>query len=73
MYVNIEVPPLRAIFSRNFEHRYSGSLSEDNFDMPTNVKFMSWLPQNDLLAHKKTKLFITHGGLNGKFSSHYQQ
>ena len=46
-------------------YRYSGSLNENNFDVPTNVKFLSWLPQNDLLAHEKTKLFITHGGANG--------
>ena len=26
---------------------------------------MSWLQQNDLLAHNRTELFITHGGLNG--------
>ena len=48
-------------------HRYSGSLNENNFDKPSNVKFLSWLPQNDLLAHNKTKLFITHGGANGDF------
>ena len=46
--------------------RYSGSLNKNNFNIPSNVKFMSWLPQNDLLAHNKTKLFITHGGINGR-------
>ena len=29
-----------------------------------NVKIFSWIPQNDLLSHPRTKLFITHGGLN---------
>ena len=41
-------------------------MTDKDFKMTSNVKFMSWLPQNDLLAHNKTKLFITHGGMNGK-------
>ena len=34
-------------------------------DIHPNLKAFSWLPQNDLLGHKNTKLFITHGGSNG--------
>ena len=33
-------------------------------NVPKNVLLTSWIPQNDLLGHKKTKLFITHAGLN---------
>ena len=36
-----------------------------------NVLFLPWLPQNDLLGHPKTKLFITHCGKNGIFEALY--
>ncbi|XP_071476585.1 UDP-glucuronosyltransferase 2C1-like [Diadema antillarum] len=33
--------------------------------MPPNVKILSWIPQNDLLGHNKTRVFMFHGGNNG--------
>ncbi len=41
--------------------KYKGDLSEN---IPEKIKIMKWIPQNDLLGHDKTILFITHGGLN---------
>ncbi|XP_021957851.1 UDP-glucuronosyltransferase 2B4 isoform X2 [Folsomia candida] len=32
-------------------------------DLPKNVKLIRWAPQQDILAHKNIRLFITHGGL----------
>ena len=32
---------------------------------------MRWLPQNDILGHRKTKLFITHAGAGGVAESVY--
>ncbi len=40
-------------------------------DLPVNVKVIEWMPQNDLLGHPNTKLFITHGGANGQYESLY--
>lgn len=36
-----------------------------------NVFITKWMPQNDLLGHPKTKLFITHCGNSGQFESLY--
>ncbi|XP_065818261.1 UDP-glucuronosyltransferase-like [Labrus bergylta] len=46
--------------------RYTGVPPKD---APKNVKLMKWLPQNDLLAHPKAKVFITHGGTHGIYES----
>lgn len=36
-----------------------------------NVKVSSWLPQNDVLGHPKTRLFIGHAGMNGMLEASY--
>ncbi|XP_064647785.1 2-hydroxyacylsphingosine 1-beta-galactosyltransferase-like [Lineus longissimus] len=34
--------------------------------VPANLKIVDWMPQNDLLAHPNTKVFVTHCGSNGQ-------
>ncbi|XP_057686374.1 UDP-glucuronosyltransferase 1-2-like [Corythoichthys intestinalis] len=36
-----------------------------------NTLLVDWLPQNDLLGHPKTKVFVTHGGTNGIYEAIY--
>ncbi|XP_041457766.1 UDP-glucuronosyltransferase 2C1-like isoform X1 [Lytechinus variegatus] len=36
-----------------------------DWELPSNVKAMPWLPQNDLLGHPKTRVFMYQGGNNG--------
>jgi len=37
-----------------------------------NIKPVAWLPQNDLLAHEKLKVFVTHAGQNSLYEAGYR-
>ena len=43
----------------------------NDYSFSPNVKTFQWLPQNDLLAHPKVKLFITHCGNTGQMEALY--
>ncbi|XP_040049999.2 UDP-glucuronosyltransferase 2B20 [Gasterosteus aculeatus] len=40
-------------------------------NLGNNTMLVEWLPQNDLLGHHKTKVFVTHGGTNGIYEAIY--
>nr|XP_014275923.1 2-hydroxyacylsphingosine 1-beta-galactosyltransferase-like [Halyomorpha halys] len=39
--------------------------------VPANVIMSSWFPQQQILAHNRTKLFISHGGYSSLYESAY--
>ncbi|TMS37612.1 hypothetical protein L596_004508 [Steinernema carpocapsae] len=47
-----------------FFWKYETSEDEIAMSLPPNVIISKWVPQNDLLNHKKMSLFITHAGMN---------
>ncbi|GAB6027700.1 hypothetical protein CHUAL_001939 [Chamberlinius hualienensis] len=38
---------------------------------PPNVRLVEWLPQQDVLGHNKTRLFVTHCGMHGVLEAIY--
>ncbi|KAJ8338922.1 hypothetical protein SKAU_G00357080 [Synaphobranchus kaupii] len=48
--------------------RYGGEKPDT---LAPNTRVYDWIPQNDLLGHAKTKVFITHGGTNGIYEAIY--
>jgi len=45
--------------------------NKDDLELPDNVMVSRWVPQNNILAYKSVKLFITHCGNNGQFEAVY--
>ena len=39
--------------------------------LSANIRIVKWLPQNDLLAHKEIRAFVSHAGHNSLFESGY--
>ncbi|XP_068461133.1 LOW QUALITY PROTEIN: UDP-glucuronosyltransferase 3A1-like [Clinocottus analis] len=51
--------------------RYDNERWPSHLDRPPNLRLMDWLPLNDLLGHKRARVFITHGGQNSLFQAVY--
>ena len=39
--------------------------------IPSNIKAVDWMPQNDILGHAKTRVFLSHVGHNSMYEAAY--
>lgn len=46
-------------------------VGEKPSSLGNNTLLVKWLPQNDLLGHPKTRVFVAHGGTNGMYEAIY--
>lgn len=46
-------------------------VDEKPSSLGNNTLLVKWLPQNDLLGHPKTRVFVAHGGTNGMYEAIY--
>lgn len=71
---NLSKEKIKIIFNVLSKLPYTVLLKWGDSNFPgqsENMIYRSWLPQDDLLAHPKVKLFITHGGMGSVVESQY--
>ncbi|XP_074646666.1 UDP-glucuronosyltransferase 1A9-like [Tubulanus polymorphus] len=49
--------------------KYGGSTKD--IAISENIHIVNWMPQNDILGHSNTRLFVTHCGNNGRYEALY--
>ena len=66
------LPMLRQI-APEIRQRVLIQLSIENHpeDFPSTIRFERWIPQNDILGHSNTVVFVSHGGANGQMEATY--
>ena len=47
----------------------AGNMTLESLRLPSHVRAIKWAPQNDVLAHPATKVFVTHGGANSVYEA----
>jgi hypothetical protein len=70
----VDIPPhITSKFLSAFKQLDLGVIWRVNITSPDSTRILTskWVPQNDLLGHVKTKLFISHCGKNGQYEALY--
>ena len=65
--------PQRVIFKYDIQDDDTGYGSTPKLSVPQNVLVLPWVPQQAILAHRATKVFITHCGMHGVLEAIYHQ
>lgn len=62
LHITEEIAAAFAQLPQKIIWRYTG---QKPTNLGNNTLLVNWLPQNDLLGHPKTRVFVAHGGTNG--------
>ena len=65
--------PQRVIFKYDIQEDDNAYGTNPKLSVPQNVLVLPWVPQQAILAHPATKVFITHCGMHGVLEAIYHQ
>ena len=65
--------PQRVIFKYDIQEDENAYGANPKLSVPQNVLVLPWVPQQAILAHPATKVFITHCGMHGVLEAIYHQ
>ncbi|XP_051896192.1 UDP-glucuronosyltransferase 2C1-like [Pristis pectinata] len=68
MQITMQIAEAFAQVPQKVIWRYDGEIPPN---IGSNTLLTKWIPQNDLLGHPNTRIFISHGGTNGIYEAIY--